>query len=367
MGIRTAFPDVFLVFSASTSSGSKVARQVIADRADLLIPFPFDILPVTALFIRHIHPDLFILVETDFWPNFMSCLYRRQIPAMLVNGRISQASVQSYRRAAFFFRPMFLSFHHLCMQTEADRANMMDLGVPAERVHTLGNLKFDTSLVTTWGDSPTCPVQWVEDLPDFALLMVAGSTHKGEEQILLSVYKRLLAIYPTLFLVIAPRNISRGRDIQDVAAAQGIRAVCRSEKTAGHHQVLILDSIGELAGVYRYADIAFVGGSLVPCGGHNPIEPAVMGAPVLFGGHMEDFAEISQELLAAGGAVRVGGKDSLFQAISDWLADARSRKDAGQAARRCVERQQGVVERHLRLIHKILLRDQVQPTPPYSS
>lgn len=349
-GIRTRFPDIFIVFSASTRSGARVAEQVMAERADLLIPFPLDILPVTTALIGRIKPDLFILIETDFWPNFLMGLQRRQIPAILVNGRISRASLLAYRRFAFFFRPMFLSLRHLCMQTEADRVGMIDLGVPEERVHTLGNLKFDTPLVTASAASQEPPLT----LPDDGLLLIAGSTHKGEEQILLSVYSRLRASFPNLYLIIAPRDISRGQEIQEMAAARMLSVVRRSSGSHAGEQVLILDTIGELAASYRFADIAFVGGSLVPLGGHNPIEPAVMGAPVLFGPHMEDFAEISQELLSAKGAIRVGGEDSLFEVAGNWLADTRLRKEAGLAALRCVEKQQGVIDRHLALITTLL-------------
>jgi 3-deoxy-D-manno-octulosonic-acid transferase len=350
IGIRNRFPDTFLVFSASTRSGDRVAEKLMAEHTDLIIPFPLDILPITSYFLDQIRPDLFILVETDFWPNFLSCLQCHKVPAMLVNGRISHESMASYRRLAFFFRPLFLSFRQLCMQTETDRVNMIDLGVPEERVHTLGNLKFDTSLVTSSAQSQEAPI----NLPDDSLLLVAGSTHKGEEGILLTVLSKLRATYPNLYMIIAPRNIDRGKEIQALAAAMGIAAARRSEKSQDGEKLLILDTIGELASCYRFADIAFVGGSLVPLGGHNPIEPAVMGAPVLFGSHMEDFAEISQKLLSAGGAIRVGGKDSLFAATDSWFADDRLRKNAGLAALRCVEKQQGVIERHLQLIQTIL-------------
>jgi 3-deoxy-D-manno-octulosonic-acid transferase len=349
-GIRNRFPDAFLVFSAATRSGAKVAEQLLADHIDLFIPFPLDILPVTASFVRLIRPDLFILVETDFWPNFLTCLQRHNIPAMLVNGRISHRSMASYRRFSFFFKQIFCTFRHLCMQTETDRVNMIDLGVPDGRVHTLGNLKFDTPLIMGSSQPQEAPIS----LPDNSLLLVAGSTHKGEEEIILAVHARLRAAYPHLFLVIAPRDISRGKEIQGLAAARGITGTFRSEGKQGGQKLLILDTIGELANCYRFADIAFVGGSLQRQGGHNPIEPAVMGAPVLFGPHMEDFAEISQDLLTAGGAKRVGGEESLFQAVSIWLADARLRQDAGLAALRCVEKQQGVIERHLQLIHTLL-------------
>ncbi len=352
-GIRNRFPEAFLVFSASTRSGSKVAEQLMTDRIDLLVPFPLDILPVTASFVRIIRPDLFILVETDFWPNILTCLHRHKVPAMLVNGRISHRSMASYRRFSFFFQPIFCSFRHLCMQTETDRANMIDLGVPDERVHTLGNLKFDTPLITG-SLQPQSAQEPPIALPDNSLLLIAGSTHKGEEEIVLSVFVRLQATYPNLFLIIAPRDVNRGKEIQELAAAKGITGACRSEGNKCSQRLLILDTIGELANCYRFADIAFIGGSLPPMGGHNPIEPAVMGAPVLFGPHMEDFAEISQDLLTAGGAQRVGGEESLLQAASIWLADARLRKEAGLAALGCVEKQQGVIERHLQLIQTLL-------------
>jgi len=349
-GIRERFPEIFLVFSATTTSGSKVAEDLMADRADLVIPFPLDILPVTAAFVRHIRPDLFILVETDFWPNLLTCLQRWNIPAMLVNGRISRQSMASYRRFTFFFRPLFQTFRHLCMQTEGDRRNMIDLGVPADRVHTLGNLKFDTPSITAGSHFQPFPMS----LPDQHLLFVAGSTHKGEEEIILNVFVRLQASYPDLYLVIAPRDISRGKEIQGLAASRGISSSCRYEKNSENRQLLVLDTIGELAGCYRFADIAFVGGSLVALGGHNPIEPAVMQTPVLFGPHMEDFAEISAELLADGGAQRIDDEESFFQAANGWLGNPRLREEAGLAALSCVKKQQGVIERHLQLIQTLI-------------
>jgi 3-deoxy-D-manno-octulosonic-acid transferase len=349
-GIRERFPEIFIVFSATTTSGSRVAEQLMAPRADLVVPFPLDILPVTSAFIRRIRPDLFILVETDFWPNFLTCLQRRHIPAMLVNGRISRRSMASYRRFTFFFLPLFQSFRHLSMQTEGDRRNMIDLGVPAERVHTLGNLKFDTPGIS--GSTASQPLPMT--LPDHSLLLVAGSTHKGEEEIILQVFARLRTSFPQLYLIIAPRDIGRAREIQGLAAARGISSARRSEKISEACGLLVLDTIGELAGCYQFADIAFVGGSLVPLGGHNPIEPAVMETPVLFGPHMEDFAEISAELLADGGALRVEDGEALFQAARTWLADSRLRGEAGHAALACVKKQQGVIDRHLQLIQTLL-------------
>lgn len=349
-GLRERFPDAHLIFSTTTSSGNKVAERLMNGRVDLIVPFPLDILPVTATFVQRIRPDLFILVETDFWPNILSCLRHRDISTILVNGRISQQSMVSYRRFAFFFRPLFDTFHHLCMQTEEDRRNMIDLGIPAERVHTLGNLKFDTPRIT--GNTPDEGPPWF--LAGQGPLFIAGSTHPGEEEILLAVYARLLKAHPDLRLVIAPRNINRDKEILNLATTRGITATCRSAMDGAQWQLLVLDTIGELAGCYRYADIAFIGGSLVALGGHNPIEPAIAKTPVLFGPHMESFTEISAQLLAAGGAVQTADQEALFQAVSTWLQHPQRRAEAGIAAFNCVKRGQGVLERHLDLIATLL-------------
>ena len=345
-GIRAAF-DVTLIFSATTRTGSRLAEDIIAPHVDRIVLFPLDILPVIHRFLTLIRPDLFILVETDFWPNLLSVLHKKGIPSLLVNGRISEKSMGAYRRFGFFFRPLFRSFAALSMQTAADRENLIALGIPEDRIFTLGNLKFDT---------PTL----VEKNPDQVdqppgLCLVAGSTHRGEEEILLAAYTRLKRDRQTLSLVIAPRDISRRTEIGRLAESLGLAAVCRSQgATSLRPDLLILDTIGELAAYYRSCDIAFVGGSLVDQGGHNPIEPAVMGLPVLFGPHMEDFAEIAEDLLAAGGALRVHNGDSLFLTLERLFDDPAFRRTTGKAAAVYIKDKQGVVTRHLALIRKFL-------------
>ncbi len=345
-GIRAAF-DVTLIFSATTRTGSRLAEDIIAPHVDRIVLFPLDILPVIHRFLTLIRPDLFILVETDFWPNLLSVLHKKGIPSLLVNGRISEKSMGAYRRFGFFFRPLFRSFAALSMQTAADRENLIALGIPEDRIFTLGNLKFDT---------PTL----VEKNPDQVdqppgLCLVAGSTHRGEEEILLAAYTRLKRDRQTLSLVIAPRDISRRTEIGRLAESLGLAAVCRSQgATSLRPDLLILDTIGELAAYYRSCDIAFIGGSLVDQGGHNPIEPAVMGLPVLFGPHMEDFAEIAEDLLAAGGALRVHNGDSLFLTLERLFDDPAFRRTTGKAAAVYIKDKQGVVTRHLALIRKFL-------------
>ncbi len=348
--LRREMPDVRLIFSASSRAGAQVAEKLLHDKIDYFIPFPLDILPVVYRFLGVVRPDLFILVETDFWPNLLATLRQRNIPSLLVNGRISARSIRSYQRFSFFFRPLFSSFQALSMQTEKDRQNLILLGVAQQQVHTFGNLKYDTALYNKSEGKQPLPF----NLPEYQLLLVAGSTHEGEEKILLQSYKKLKKEIPGLYLIIAPRNVDQGKEIQILANTMDLTANRRSQINAGGKDLFILDVIGELNNLYSHADIAFVGGSLVPKGGHNPIEPAVVGLPVLYGHHMEDFSEISEELILAKGAFTVHNEDELTATLLRLLQDSHLLKTTGEAARACIVRQQGVIARHLRLIKEML-------------
>ncbi len=350
IGLRKEMPELRLVFSASTRAGAQVAEKLLHDKVDCFLPFPLDILPVINRFLGVIKPDLFILIETDFWPNLLATLRRRNIPSLLVNGRISARSMRSYQRFPYIFRPLFSSFQALSMQTEKDRKNLIRLGVDQQQIHTLGNLKYDTALYSSQGGRQALSFS----LPEQQLLLVAGSTHKGEEQILLHSYKKLKQDFPGLYLIIAPRDVDRGKEIQILANTMDLQANCRSQINAGGKDLFILDTIGELNSVYNHADLAFVGGSLVERGGHNPIEPAVFGVPVLYGSHMEDFSEISAELVLASGAIMVQNENELTVSLQRLLEDGALRKTSGEAAQACIVAQQGVINRHLRLIKELL-------------
>jgi len=361
-GLREAFPEARIVFSAATRSGGEVAARLLSPHVDALIAAPLDLGPVVLFFARAIRPDLFILVETDFWPHWLHCLKRRSVPTLLVNGRVSERSFLRYQRFSGFFRPMFRSFSLLSMQTGADAAKMVALGVEEQRVLTLGNLKFDPSLTAEQQPPPE-----VTDLNKErygfsaqAPLWICGSTHRGEEELIFRVYRRLLTTLPDLQLLIAPRNIERAGEIVALAATH--QCGCRrwtDGKTAG--PALILDTIGELAGCYAMASAVFVGGSLVPQGGHNPIEPAAAGVPVLFGPHMEDFAEIADELIASGGARRIETADALTEELLLLLTDPVARRLAAGAASAFVRANRGVVGRHLAAVNALLAGAQPGP------
>ena len=358
--IRSALPEATVLFSASTRAGEQHAQAILAGYVDLFVPFPLDLWWSVHRSVTALEPDLFILVETDFWPNFLSALQTRRIPSVLVNGRVSQKSFARYRRFRQFFLPLFDSFKFIAMQTEEDANKMVSLGIQPRKIKPLGNLKYDAVIPTTASQNKAIAA---EDfgIPPQAKIWVAGSTHAGEEEIILKVYKRLSALLPDLFLIIAPRDVERGHKVLSLARQQGLNAVTRSSGPANQNgDVLILDTLGELAGLYSLCDVAFVGGSLVPQGGHNPVEPAAFGKPILFGPHMDDFAEITDDLLTKGGGIMVENDEQMFDRLNRLLTDAEARERMGGQAKALVNQQQGVTARHIQLVFELLGKGKAQ-------
>lgn len=350
-GIRAKYPKSRIVVSATTKSGKEVADKLLPQLADHIINSPLDILPIVIKFNRIIRPDLYILVETDFWPNILQFLHHKKIPMILVNGRVSDHSMDGYRRMQFFFRPMFNTFRLLFMQTEHDKNNMATLLGKSDNIHTFGNLKFDTPLLAISPDEVT-----VEEflLPEGKTFLIAGSTHPGEEQIFIQSYAKLRKKYPELHLILAPRDHKRAKEIVSLAAQHGMTCTQRSRYVFEETDIYLLDTIGELVQCYAISAIGFVGGSLVKKGGHNPIEPAAMGIPVLFGPDMSDFREISESLLESGGAYRITDEKSLQPILSTLLDQPELRKKQGTAAQNCVKSQCGVVSKHIDFIQQVL-------------
>ena len=354
-GLRAHWPQARIVFSTTTASGDQVARTLMEPLGATVIAAPLDLGPVAPRFVRLIRPDLFLLVETDFWPNWLHCLRRSGVATLLVNGRVSAQSHARYQRFALFFRPMFRTFSLLAMQTAADADKMIALGVDAERVVTLGNLKFATAPAAAGRmDGSNRPTKVAWGFAPAAPLWICGSTHPGEEAMLFQAYGRLRVDLPDLQLLVAPRRIERRGEIRSTARAHGLNCRTRTGDGAQQGPVLILDTIGELAGCYAMAEVVFIGGSLVAAGGHNPLEPAAAGVPVLFGPHMEDFAEIAAALTACGGGRQVDSVDALTAALRGILADAALRRTMAAAAAACVRANSGVVEHHIEAVARLL-------------
>ncbi|MEW6427925.1 MAG: glycosyltransferase N-terminal domain-containing protein [Thermodesulfobacteriota bacterium] len=336
--IREECGNAVIVLSTTTASGRAMAEGFGAE-VDALLAFPFDILPVVRRFQRLVRPDIFILVETDFWPNFLLAARNRGLPVWLVNGRMSAASLRRYRSHRWFFGAIFGSFTRILLQNQNDVAAMRELAGTAAEIVAAGNLKYDAALgVERLAGPPPATVAGRR-------VLVAGSTHAGEEEILLAVAARLRSQHPDLLLVLAPRDVTRARQLVGLAEGMQLAAACLSDGGGGEVQVLILDRLGALVRWYGAGEVAFVGGSLVAEGGHNPLEPAVLGKPVLFGSFMEDFADIAADLLAAGAAIQVGDGEDLFRQVSRLLADPRSASLLGERAKALVAANRGAARR----------------------
>jgi len=345
--VRRRRPDIVVILSSTTAGGARYAES-LGSLVDCHIPFPFDFWPVAARFVRLTRPRAFVLVETDFWPNILWTLARSGVPCLLVNGRITRESFRRYRLVRPLAASMFTRFSRVTMQMEADARRMAALGVPPERVRACGNLKFDLDGAAGSGGELDL------GLPDNALILVAGSTHAGEEEIVAAAAAALKPRFPSLYIIVAPRDPSRGARVAEIAAGAGLRPVLRSAGTpARRGDALVLDSIGELARVYAGAACAFIGGSLVPRGGHNPLEAAAASVPVLFGPHMDDFAEIAAALVSCGGAVQTASA-GLTAALENLLADEKIRRRMGKRGREFVGRHRGAAARCLDVVEEVI-------------
>ena len=355
-GLKADMASVRLIFSAATKSGEEVARRLFAEESVVIISAPLDLGPVVPYFLRQIKPDLFILVETDFWPHWLACVAQNNIPLLLANGRISAHSFATYQRFCLLFRPMFARFTLLSMQTKNDADKIKALGIPAGKVQTLGNLKFDASLGATL--NPKTPAASISrevlGLAPDTPLWICGSTHRGEEELILQAFCQLRAQVPDLLLMIAPRNIGRAEEIRALARSSGVAGRLRSTGISDKSPLLILDTLGELAGCYGLATVAFVGGSLVAQGGHNPLEPATCGVPVLFGPHMDDFSEIAATLVQSGGARQVTTVQEFIATLLPLLTDKAHHVAMAEKALACVNAHRGVLRAHLAAIHTLL-------------
>jgi 3-deoxy-D-manno-octulosonic-acid transferase len=342
------YPDREVVFTATTVKGMAIAREELEGKVKALITMPFDSWFCVHRMVRYIRPAVFVLVETDIWPALTGYLRKKGIKTVLINGRISPRTFKSYRRFSFFTRKMFESLEFCLMQSDLDRERLLQAGIGfSQKVVTVGNIKFDREW-TAMDDQER--EDWISRLKlEFGdVVWVAGSTHPGEEEILLNVHKRLREIYTSIRFIIAPRRIERSDEVLKLAQSKGLRSCLKSELTEDggcRYDVLILNTIGELGRVYGLSKVSFVGGSLVPFGGHNLLEPAIFGCPVVFGQYTHNFVLMSELLLEAGGGWQVQDGEALYVAMDELLADTETRNKMGGLAKEFAEKNQGVLSR----------------------
>lgn len=354
--LHERFPSHRLIVSTVTETGREAVEARLAGIAEhryAPLDFPWVLARVLDLW----RPVLYVFVETELWPNLLRMLERRKIPSVLVNGRLSTRSYE--RQRIGLVRPLYArmlqSISCCLMQSERDAQRLIHLGADPAKVRRTGNIKFDQPLPT--------PPQTGRPLSRSALavadrerLFIAGSTHAGEEEQLLQCYHRVSKDVPSLVLVLAPRHIERVAQVETAVRAAGFpvsrRSTMGQSAAVPEHgpRVIILDSRGELAWLYQEATVTFVGGTLVPVGGHNLLEPAVWGKPVFFGPHTDHCAEVASLLLAAEGGSQVEDGEDLARHLKTVLSDQSRLEKMGEAARRVVQENQGALERSLEQI-----------------
>ncbi len=351
--LRNRYPSREIVLSVKTATGLEVARDRLKGSVDYLLPMPLDFWWSVRRIIKNIKPTIFILVETDIWPGLTSSLRKQGIKTILVNGRVSPHTGKSYVRWRFLIKRVLRTLELFLMQTELDKFRIMRGGVSPERVRVTGNVKFDRK----WRPLTVRERnRWLRLLSlKNGLIWVAGSTHHPEERIIFNVFGRLLESFPDLSLIIGPREARRFDEVYYLARDLGFRAIRRTElplnpPATPANNVFILNTLGELGRVYGLADVAFVGGSLASIGGHNLLEPAFFGIPVLFGPHTYNFAAMSQLLIKRGGGKMVAGESELFHSMAELLGQKSKREQIGKRAEEFVRQNQGAVDRVMEIL-----------------
>ena len=317
--IKNQMPERTMVISVVTTSGYEMAKRIIP-QADGLIYFPLDLPWLSNWVVRAIKPAIILLVETELWPNFLKTARKSDIPVMMVNGRISDKSVNRYRYLGSVLQDMIMSVKKFCMQSSIDVKRIISLGANPELVFNTGNTKYDQTYTEVSAEEKE-QLMTLYGFKERGPIIVAGSTHRGEEEYLFTALAYIRTIMPQVVMLLAPRDILRVEEVEKLAAEYGFNSLRRSTLPgkSQEHDVVILDTIGELGRVYSLGDVIFVGGSLVARGGHNILEPAAHGKPIIVGPHMFNFKEIHALLTKSEACLTVTGQETLSQALREIL------------------------------------------------
>ncbi|MBH0202650.1 MAG: 3-deoxy-D-manno-octulosonic acid transferase [Nitrospira sp.] len=347
-------PEYRYIVTTVTETGREAVEQRLGGIAEHRYA-PLDFSWAVAGMVRRLRPLLYVFVETELWPNLLWTLRKQDVPSVLVNGRLSSRSFgrQDLPLIRSFYRSILQTLTLCLMQSDRDRQRIVALGAEPTRVQVTGNIKFDQPLPDVRLDES---LRRSFGLDEDEQLILAGSTHAGEEELLVSAYRHIVKTHPTTVLMLAPRHIERAERVETMLREAGCAVQRRSriqEKHSGP-RVIILDTRGELSRAYREAVVAFVGGTLVPVGGHNLLEPAVWGTPVMFGPYTDHCAEVAALLSEAEGGRRVVGVEDIVASLEEWLGQPDTRYRVGQAAKQAVLDNQGALKRSLDLIETCL-------------
>jgi len=350
--LRTRQPDVPIIVSTTSVTGRETARARLAVEAVMLLPV--DLRWIVNRVMQSVQPRCLVIVETEIWPALIRAAARQGVPCVMVSGRISERAAGRYARIRWLTRAVLAQVNGCAMQTEADAARIIAMGAPAARVQVLGSLKFARDVTA----GPTTPHPNTKAaLVNGRPLLVAASTHPGEEELVLDACVGLWRDHPRLLLLIAPRRPERFDDIERLLARSGLQYERRTavrDTVAASTQVLLLDTIGELPNVLAAATAVFVGGTIAPVGGHNVLEPAVCGKPVAFGPYTTNVRTAAEALIEGGAAVRVHGAGELAAEWQRLLAQPALAREVGARGRAVIMARAAVAERTAEMVHRCM-------------
>jgi 3-deoxy-D-manno-octulosonic-acid transferase len=353
--LEPRLPNMKIVVSTTTTTGMGELQKKFPSHIQKVY-YPVDRRGYVNRALMTLHPQVIVLVEAEIWPNFLWRAQDLRIPLFLVNARLSEKSHRGYRRFGFLFRPLFAAFAGVGCQNETDAERLKELGCRPEAIHVVGNLKFDAAQLEERRVVDVSGLLRQLGVPEGARLLIGGSTHPGEEAIMAEVFQRLKLRFPELFLVVAPRHFERSKEAGRDLSAHGVKFAYRSEISVSSRyepnsiEGLLLNTTGELKYFYEHADAIFVGKSLTAEGGQNPIEPGVLGKPMVFGPHMQNFQAVAQDFVAKRGALQVKDAAELEAALARILGDAEFAAELGRNAVRVVSENSGAIERTVDMI-----------------
>jgi 3-deoxy-D-manno-octulosonic-acid transferase len=347
--LREQQPDLRIVVSVTTEAGFETAKNSL-NFVENLFYHPLDFWPFWERALRRVRPDIFVLTETGFWPGQLLLMKKLKIPSYLFQGRISEKSANTYKKLPALSNAMFNCFKTLCVQNKGGESKLKSLGISQKKIRVLGNSKFD-------GLKTVSDEQWGNlfsqlKINPFAPVWVAGSTHKGEENVILDAFAQLREKFPDLVLILAPRRLERLQEVISEIESKNLKFIKKSLLSEQNSQpIILLDTMGELADIYSIATVAFVGKSLIqPGGGHSLAEPAAQGVPTCHGPYMEYQRDMAESFGNIGAAIEVQGPEDLEKTIEGLLQDPTRRKDLGEKAQQLLQESRGATQKMIELI-----------------
>ena len=332
---KETFPDYKIVVTTGTKTGQEIAHKKYDNIADFITYFPFDITICVELFLKKINPTVVLIAETELWPTFASYCKMKNIPLFVINGRISDSTFKSYKFLKGFFKELFKNYTEILTQSEEDRQKFIEIGAPAEKTQVMKNLKFDVKRI----DSD------IEIGKGANRIIIAGSTHKGEDEIILEAFTKLKQQFSDIKLLLAPRHLTRVNNVKDLTEKTGLKYGFRSKNdTFTDNDIIILDTLGELSRMYQICDFAFIGGSFNKTGGHNPLEAVVYDKPVISGPSIHNFRDIYWILSRSKAGKVVKTAKELTDYMYKLLADNEFYSQSCEDCKTVFNSQQGAME-----------------------